>query len=203
LPLLANKASARHGPSPEGHAIIAAMRSRSWCLLLLPALGCAPREPPNWADGGAPLAIAPARWERSNGDVVEITADGKVLEDGDLVYAVDRAGRVVDEDYEPVAILLPDGHVVGTDSVLLGRIGVSNGSPPHGGTAWFSILPDGNLVLFDSEGDRSYDGVWRNCDGAARRACALVTQIFALRRYEPYRRPGPSFGVGVGVGVIY
>lgn len=183
--------------------MLAAMENPLPWLLALCVAGCAPGEPPHWAEGGAPLAIAPARWERSNGDVVEITADGKVLEDGDLVYAIDRAGRVVDEDYEPVAILLPDGHVVGSDRVLLGRIGVSNGSPPNDGTAWFSILPDGNLVLFDSDGDRSYDGVWKNCDGAARRACTLVTQIFALRRYQPYRQSGPSFGIGVGVGVVY
>ena len=168
------------------------------CLLV----SCVPREPPHWAEGGARLVIHPARWERPDADAIEITQDGKVMEDGSLLFLVDRAGRVVDEDYEPIAVLLPDGRLVGTDDRFLGRVGITNASPPHSGTAWLSILPDGTVLLFDSDGERSSGGVWRGCSGPSQRTCTLVTQIHALRHYRGYE-PGPSFGIGVGIGVGY
>src|SRR5690349_3895620 len=78
-------------------------------------LGCSPNQPPRWVEGGAPLVIAAARWDRADEDTVEILPNGQVLEDGDKIFLVDRAGRIVDDDNEPVAILLPDGFVAGTD----------------------------------------------------------------------------------------
>src|SRR5687768_7774204 len=70
--------------------------------------GCAPTPPPRWAQGGAVLALPAARWDRADGEVLEIRRDGHVYENGSLLYVVDRVGRVVDEDYEPVALLFPD-----------------------------------------------------------------------------------------------
>jgi len=145
--------------------------------------------------------IPDARLQPEDGDVLEIRADGSVLEDGDLLFTVDRAGRVYDEDREPVALLLPDGYVAGSDDVLLGRVGLTNASPPGRATAWLSMLPDGTAIYFDPDGERSSLGVWRGCAGAGLRTCTLVTHLVMLGRAQAARRDGVSLGVGVGVGV--
>jgi hypothetical protein len=161
--------------------------------------GCSPNPPPRWAEGGSPLVVAPARWDRGDDDTIEIKADGQVLEDGDMIMLVDRAGRVVDDDYEPLAILLPDGHVAGPDRQLLGRVGVSNAAPPDSAAAWLAVMPNGQVVYFDEEGDRSAGGVWTGCDGAQKRTCTLVTHLLAVKNYSPRTRSG--FGVGIGIGI--
>lgn len=161
------------------------------------ALGCSPNPPPRWQEGGAPLVIPAARWDRPDDDPIEIHPDGKVLEDGDLLFVVDRAGRVVDSDYEPLAILLDDGHVAGTDNHLLGRIGVANAAPPGAAAAWLAIMPDGQVVRFDEEGDRYNGGRWQGCTGAAQRTCTLVTHVLWVRDYLARSRGGVSVGVGV------
>ncbi len=153
--------------------------------------------PPRWEEGGAPLFIEASRWER-DGDPIEITADGKILEDGDHIMSVDRAGRVVDEDNEPVAILLPTGQVAGPDDTALGHVGVTNASPPGSGTAWLSIMPNGTVVRFDADGDRESDGQWFGCRGPAMRTCTLITHVIAVRYYR--QQPRTSVGVGIGIG---
>jgi len=169
-------------------------------LTLLPS--CAPSAPPRWAEGGAPLVIAPAQWQRGDEDSVVIQADGRVLEGGKLRFTIDRVGRITDDDYDAFAVLLPDGHVVGTDDLALGYVGVSNATPPFSAQAWVSLQPDGRVVFFHPDGDRGALGQWTGCNGPNRRTCTLVTQIFLvqnLRMGPPYG--GPRFGVGVGVGV--
>ena len=54
---------------------------------------------------------------------------------------------------------------------------------------------------FEPNGDRTTRGVWHGCDGPGRRACTLVTQVFALRNYRLQPASGVTFGVGVGMGV--
>ena len=175
---------------------------RSLAILTLAIFGgsCAPAQPPRWAEGGAPLVLASAHWEREGGDDVELRADGRVLVDGDLVFVIDRVGRVTDDDYDPFAVLLPDGQLVGAGNVSLGRLGVTNASPPGALEAWLAVLPDGNVVYFNPDGERLAGGVWRGCTGYVLRSCTLVTQLLAV---ESYRRPrsGVRLGVGVGVGV--
>ena len=170
-------------------------------LLLALGTGCAPSVPPHWAEGGAPLRIAPARWERPDQDTIELQADGRVLEGGHLRFVIDRVGRVTDDDYEAVALLLPDGHVVGTDSHALGYVGVNNASPPFSEQAWLGLQNDGHVIFYEPDGDRVSHGKWAGCDGANRRTCTLVTQMFVLRNYRVPSNSGVSFGVGVGVGV--
>lgn len=168
-------------------------------LLLLCTLGaCSPTPPPRWQQGGAPLVIAPARWNRPDGDPVEIRANGDVYSGGDFVMKVDRVGRVVNDDYDPLAILLPDGHVAGPDDRLLGRIGIENAAPPGSATAWLAILPDGRVIRFNQDGDRVPDGVWRGCNGPQMRTCTLVTHVLLVREY--LNRPQTSVGVGIGIG---
>jgi len=166
----------------------------------LSLLGCAPSQPPRWAEGGAPLALAAARWDRGSAGAVELRADGHVYVDGDLTFVIDRVGRVTDDDYDAFAVLLPDGQLVGTDNTALGRVGTTNASPPGGLEAWLAVLPDGRVTYFDSDGERTSGGVWRGCSGAVLRTCTLVTQLVALEsNYRP--RSGVGIGVGVGVGV--
>jgi len=162
------------------------------------SVACSATPPPRWQEGGAPLLIAPARWDRANGDHIEIKANGQVLDNGDPVLFIDRAGRVTDESYEPVAILLPDGYVAGTDNRLLGRVGVTNAAPPGSATAWFSILPNGQVMRFDADGDRENAGVWHGCSGPLMRTCTLVTHILLVQSYA--NRPNPTVGVGIGIG---
>lgn len=142
------------------------------------------------------LTLPAARWDRESGDPVEIRPDGHVLVDGDLTFVIDRVGRVTDDDYEPYAVLLPDGQLAGVDNVSLGRVGVNNASPPGGVEAWLSVAPDGRVTYFDSDGERSPGGTWRGCSGPAQRTCTLVAQLLAVANYR-----GPSSGVGIGVGV--
>ena len=163
--------------------------------------GCAPSQPPRWAEGGAPLVIAPARWDRGDDDTIEILQNGQVLEDGDKIFLIDRAGRIVDDDNEPVAILLPDGFVAGTDNRLLGRVGVANAAPPNAAAAWLAVMPNGQVMYFDEEGERSSDGAWRGCNGPQLRTCTLITHVIALRRYAQRSQGGVTFGVGIGVGL--
>ncbi|MBN1612807.1 MAG: hypothetical protein JW940_39660 [Polyangiaceae bacterium] len=158
---------------------------------------CAPQTPPHWAQGGAPLVIAAARWDLGD-ETVQILPNGQVVRDGDVLFAVDRVGRVVDEDNDPVALLLPDGRLAGSDG-MLGHVGLNNASPPGASTAWLSLLPNGQVLFFDRDGDREPQGVWRGCQGPVRRTCTLVTHVLALQR-ESRRSSGPAIGVGLGVG---
>jgi len=165
------------------------------------ALGCAPSKPPRWAEGGAALVIPNAHFSRGDNDAIEIRPDGQVLEGGSLLFKLDRVGRVVDEDYEPVAILMPDGRVEGTDDRFLGQVGVANASPAERGAAWLSVAPnDGHVTYFDEEGERSLGGQWTGCGGPALRTCTYVTHLIALRNYTRRQQSGVSVGVGIGIG---
>lgn len=178
------------------------MSLRRWCFAILPllALSCTPREPPRWAQGGAQLTLPSARWTRADDDSVEIQPNGHVLEDGDLVFVIDRVGRVVDADYDPVALLFQDGRLAGTDDRLLGHVGVSNAAPPDRAEAWLAVMPDGNVVYFASDGEREPDGKWEGCSGPALRTCTLVTHLFAVRNYARRAEPGVGVGIGIGIG---
>ncbi|RYZ02841.1 MAG: hypothetical protein EOO73_30110 [Myxococcales bacterium] len=174
------------------------MRSSIPLLLASLLLGCTPAQPPRWAEGGAGLALGSAHWAREGADDVELRPDGRVLVDGDLVFVIDRVGRVTDDEYEPFAILLPDGQLVGTDRTSLGRLGVTNASPPGALEAWLAVMPNGQVVYFDEDGQRSSGGAWRGCSGPVLRSCTLVTQLLAVQHY---RAPRVGVGVGVGVGI--
>ena len=175
--------------------------SRLLLLCVAAALvGCAPRNPPRWAEGGAELVFAAARWERDGDDSVELRPNGHVLVDGDLTFVLDRVGRVADDDYEPYAVLLPDGQLAGLDNLSLGRVGVSNASPPGAVEAWLSVASDGRVTYYDSDGERKSGGVWRGCAGAVQRTCTLIAQLIAVRNYRG-RADGVGIGVGVGVGI--
>lgn len=169
-------------------------------ILAISLVGCGAPPPPRWAEGGAPLALGSARWERSGDGTVELRPDGKVLLDGTLLFVVDRVGRVADDDYDAFAVLLPDGELIGGGGRSLGRLGVTNASPPGATQAWLAVTPDGKVTYFEPDGERSAGGVWRGCDGAVLRTCTLITQLIAVQSYHG-RRSGVGIGIGVGVGV--
>jgi len=177
------------------------LRFTTLVLLALLLCSCAPEVPPRWAQGGAQLVILPARWDRPDEDSIEIQANGNVLEGGHLLFVVDRVGRVADDDYEPFAVLLADGRLVGTNNTALGTVGLNNASPPFAQQAWLSLKTDGSVVFYEPNGDRSQHGAWHGCDGPARRTCTLVTQVFAIRNYRVAPPAGLSVGVGVGIGL--
>jgi hypothetical protein len=164
--------------------------------LLLVATGCAHPPPPHWADGGAPLQITSAHWERADDEPVEIDVQGRVFEGTTLRFVIDRVGRVTDDEGEPVAMLFPAGEVVGPSNQYLGRVGVANAAPPHGDQAWVAVMPDGVVTRFADDGERSSDGRWQGCEGAHHRTCTLVTHLILLRHYNS---PRPRVSVGVGV----
>ena len=163
-------------------------------------LGCAPSVPPRWAEGGAQLVLPTARWNRGDNDPIEVRPDGKVYEDGSLLFVVDRVGRVADDHFEPVAVLLPDGRLAGTDDHFLGQVGISNASPPHSGEAWLAVVPNGQVIYFDDDGTRGAGGLWTGCEGPAHRTCTLITHLIALKSYFQRAQSNVSVGVGVGIG---
>ncbi len=182
-------------------AILPAMHRRSSVLLggLVSLLvACSSTPPVRWQEGGAALAIGPARWQRGSRVVAELRPDGIVEERGRETFFIDAAGRVADQRREPVAVLLPDGLVAGVDDLDLGRVGVSNASPPGSTYAWLALMPDGTVMRFDSDGDRQPDGAWTGCSGPVLRTCTLITHLIALRGYRHHG--GPIVGVGVGIG---
>jgi hypothetical protein len=167
-------------------------------LALLASLGCSATPPPNWASGGAPVALGNARWTRDD-EVFELKADGSVMEDDDVLFRIDQVGRVYEDDGEPVAVLLPNGHLVGNDDVGMGEVGPISASFPGAAFAWLSIGPQGQVIRYDSDGGTYGDGGWDGCAGPVLPTCTLVTHLIALREWE--RRPRVGVGVGVGVAV--
>lgn len=168
---------------------------------LLSACGATP--PAHWAQGGAIVQIPHARWVR--GDMtIELLPSGKVVINGEHELSIDRGGRVFDTDAQPVALLEPDGRLVGPDDVPLGFVGSETAALPGERSAWLALLPSGELVRFDGEGARASLGAWLggcNATPRARQACVLVSHLVAMRLRDKPANGGVSVGIGIGVGV--
>jgi hypothetical protein len=175
-----------------------------------PLLGaCSIGPPAHWAHGGAAVEVPRARWVHDR-TIVDVMPDGHVLVDGDHQLTIDRGGRVFDLDNEPIALLEPDGRLMGPDHRALGVVGALHASPPNEAVAWLTVAPNGEVIRYDAEGDRFPDGVWTGCGDSSRthQVCTLVTHLFALRARAQERGAGgpplyfgPGVGVGIGVGV--
>ena len=169
------------------------------CALIALA-GCTPDPPPRGLEGGARLSFGEATWE-AQGQTIALHSNGYVEEDGELLWVLDRVGRVVDDDFHPVALLSGEGHLVGTDDVFLGWVGLHNAAPPWSGLAWLRVGSSGAVLLFGDGGQRVSGGRWTGCQGEVQRACTLITHLFALasvRRQTYWVGPGmmynPMFG---------
>lgn len=142
------------------------------------------------------MALGAATWHRGD-DPIVLSPDGKVTEDGDVLFVIDTAGRVYEEDGEPIGVVQADGYLVGRDNVGMGLVGPVTAAFPGQGQAWLSLGPRGEVTRYDTDGARSQDGYWEGCDGPVVQACTLVTHVVALREYV--RRPRVSVGVGFGM----
>ncbi len=168
------------------------------------AASCAATPPPRWAQGGSPLEIPRARWERP-GQIVDIMPDGHVLLNGAHVFSIDRAGRVMDNDNTPIAVLGPEGDLAGADAASLGTVGLHNASPPKKDRAWLSLDGTGEVSRYNDDGEPTPDGKWTGCEPALR-ACTLTTQVVLLAEsrnrggHMPPVLPGPMVGFGANAG---
>ena len=165
--------------------------------ILLLALGlsaCSATPPPRWIEGGMPIALGNAHWLHHNGDV-RLRADGTVLVDGSPLFMIDRAGRVYDMYAEPVAVLLPNGRLVGTDNTDGGEVGPISAALPGETYAWLSLRGSGRVILYQDDGAEVRGGRWTGCKGAMLQTCTLVTHLVLLREWQ--RRPRAYYRVGV------
>ena len=164
--------------------------------------GCEPPKPPaHWQQGGAVLVLPRARWVR--GDVtVDLFPQGQVLVDGDHVLSLDAAGRVFEPNGTPVALLEPDGAVVGRGNEDLGTVGAVTAARRGQQVAWLALQPSGEVVLFGRRGQTRPLGVWVGCGSAPRvqQACVLLSHLLAEQLLERPADPPVTFGVGIGVG---
>lgn len=167
--------------------------------LALAASSCASKPPPKWASGGTQMVVSAARWTRGD-STVEVRQDGKVTIDGDEVFGIDAAGRVFEVDGDPMAVLDEAGHLLGRDAAEMGMVGAQTAAFPGSATAWVGLGPRGEVIRFDSDGERSQDGYWQGCGGAMSTTCMLVTHVILLREWQ--RRPRVGVGIGFGVGIM-
>jgi hypothetical protein len=168
----------------------------------LAAAGCTPPPPRSWQGGGTALEIPRAQWILGE-EAVQLLPSGEVMVDGDVEMAIDRVGRVYDADGEPVAVLEPDGTLIGNDDEPMGIVGSLHASLPESGNAWITVLPNGQVVRYGDEGERFPFGAWFGCGASPRsqQACTLVSHVLGMRIVRRRRDDGPSFGFGMGVSV--
>ncbi len=170
--------------------------------MALACAGCTPPPPRSWQGGGATLEIPRAQWILGE-EAVELLPSGEVLVDGDIEISIDRVGRVYDGEGDPIAVLEPDGSLIGTDDDPLGMVGSRHASLPESGHAWISVQPNGQVIRYGDEGERFPFGAWFGCGPSprAQQACTLVSHVLGMRILRRKRDSGPSFGFGLGVSV--
>ncbi len=189
-----------------------------WLMLLgATLLGCAGRgRPPlGWQLGGAPLTVPRATWN-AGWTSVELLTDGRVIVNGIDWFVVDGAGRIVDEDGQPVAMLQRDGRLLGGDDEDLGFVGVAAASAPGSKHATMAIAPNGDVLRYDDDGEVGTAGAWSGCGHYAQtlQVCMLVTHLVSARfpaaplhrtpitPYGPFApNPLPGNGISIGFGV--
>ncbi len=136
------------------------------------------------------LDVPRARWVVGTA-VVDVFPDGRVLLNDNQEMTIDRGGRVYDMGNEPVALLEPNGNVVGPGDKPLGNVGVLHAAQAGEQNAWLSVLPSGEVVQYTSDGDKSSLGVWIGCQPtyAAHQTCTLVSHLLAQRITSATRAP--------------
>lgn len=179
------------------------------CVLLGSASACAPTPPAKWAEGGARLELPRARWVLVDA-AVDVLPNGTVFVNSEHAFTIDRAGRVMDLDNAPVALLLPDGRVVGPSDTPLGSVGLLNASLPDEPNAWISVMPTGEVVRYFDDGERMNFGAWLGCNPAqVHLTCTYLSHVIGMRiKDEQDRRRqimnnyrGGLAPTGVGLGL--
>jgi hypothetical protein len=160
-----------------------------WWWLTAVVAGCASGPSPRWQQGGAATAIATAYWSRPS-STVELRPDGKVFDDDELLFHVDRKGRVSDAEGHPVAVLLDDGSLVTDRDGALGWIGAGTAYGVDRRAPTVRLSPTGQVMVAGREGAFTDGGRWQDCDGPMLRTCTLVTHVVAARdRAAPHDSP--------------
>ena len=146
-----------------------------------------------------------------DGDPVDIRPFGadyaQVTVDGDVALHLDRVGRVYDKYKRPIALLEPDGRLVGIDNELYGVVGAVNAAQPGKAHAWLSYAPNGAIIKHDEQAGPVAVGGWVGCGATpfTQQACLLVSYVLYFQdegeRTGERVPAGPSVGIGVGVGV--
>jgi hypothetical protein len=150
---------------------------------------CAPTPPAKWAEGGARLDLPRARWALVEA-AVDVLPNGSVFVNSEHVLTIDAAGRVVNPDKEPVALLMPDGRLLGPDDSPLGAVGSLHASLPDEQNAWITVMPTGEVIRYLDDGERINFGAWLGCSMSprAQQACTLVTHLLGMRIKEEQDR---------------
>jgi hypothetical protein len=166
------------------------------------ALGaCAPGAPANWARGGAMLDVPRARWVVGSA-IVELYPDGRIMMNDEQQMTVDRGGRVFDPAHEPIALLEPDGRVIGPGDKSLGNVGIMHASRADEANAWLSVMPTGEVMQYGTYGERTTLGVWIGCNQsyAAHQTCTLVSHLLGPKiiSAQNSQRYLPGYGYGPG-----
>lgn len=150
---------------------------------------CAPNPPSQWPQGGARLEIPRARWSLVE-SAVDIVPDGSIFVNAEHVLTVDRAGRVVNKNREPIALVLTDGRLLGPADTDMGSVGMLHASLAGEPNAWISVMPSGEVVRYFEDGERQSFGAWMGCNISPRTqmTCTLVTHIVGMRIKEEQDR---------------
>jgi len=90
-----------------------------------------------------------------------------------------------------VAMLQPDGSLLGVNSLDLGAVDASDATPPGEGRTWLALTREGRVYYVDGDGAKSWDGHWVGCDGPIRRTCTLVTHFLRALSHQASRAATP------------
>ncbi len=159
------------------------------------ATACASGPSARWQQGGAALDLGNAYW--TDGDsTVEILPSGEIRENDELLFRIDKSGRIRSADGERVAILLPDGSLVAeVGDAPLGWVGRGASLLSDRRTPAVYMFPAGQVVIADGSGGWDAAGYWIHCDGGMLWTCTLVTHVLAARDGT---EGGDSSGSGLG-----
>lgn len=168
-------------------------------VLAVSVSACGATPPAGWQTGGQHLVAPRARWV--NGELlVDVEPDGRVFVDGRHFFTIDASGRVYDAYNQPVALLQPDGMVIGTNDTPMGWVGAGEAILPGGEHSWLVLMPGGLLLQSDGDAHKAF-GQWLGCDHArVVQLCTLVSHVIG-REMLARRGDGQGFGLSPGIGL--
>jgi hypothetical protein len=130
--------------------------------------------------------------------LVDVEPDGKVIVNQRHLLSVDATGRVYDAYNRPVALLQPDGMLIGGNDSPMGWVGAGEAILPGDDHSWLRLESGGLLIQNDGDEEKPF-GQWLGCDRPqVLQLCTLVSHIVGR---ELRARTGSGGGFGLGSGV--